>query len=189
MTQSPKAYLAAAFLIACSVLLIIPMWWAYGVLLPEDGGHAHGAEELASYAEFEEKTARFIEARRLPDGSVRAENGKPIYVLAVQYAFKPNTLRLTAGEHYELQMLSTDVVHAFSVLMGNSSYNAVVMPGIVTALKLQPTKPGRYLVVCNEYCGLGHDYMYFSIIVEEGGAQNEKGGTIEKGDGHGRHTH
>jgi heme/copper-type cytochrome/quinol oxidase subunit 2 len=22
-------------------------------------------------------------------------------------------------------------------------------------------------VVCNEYCGIGHDYMYFSIIVEE----------------------
>jgi cytochrome c oxidase subunit 2 len=73
--------------------------------------------------------------------------------------------------------------------MGNSSYNAVVMPGIVTALKLQPAKPGRYLVVCNEYCGLGHDYMYFSIIVEEGAEQNEKGGTLDKGDGHGKHTH
>jgi heme/copper-type cytochrome/quinol oxidase subunit 2 len=59
----------------------------------------------------------------------------------------------------------------------------------VTALKLQPTTPGRYLVVCNEYCGLGHDYMYFSIIVEEGGEQNEKGSTLEKGDGHGKHTH
>jgi hypothetical protein len=31
--------------------------------------------------------------------------------------------------------------------------------------------------------------MYFSIIVEEGGEQNEKGSTLEKGDGHGKHTH
>jgi hypothetical protein len=40
--------LVAAFVIASSVLLIIPMWGVYGVLLPEDGGHAHGAEELVS---------------------------------------------------------------------------------------------------------------------------------------------
>src|SRR5512134_974556 len=169
--NSPKFYLTAAFVIAFSVLLIIPMWWAYGVLLPEDGGHAHGAEATASSSEFEEKTARFIEEHRLPDGSVRADHDKPIYVLATQYTFTPNTIRLVAGEQYELQMLSADVVHAFSILMGNTSYNAVVMPKTVTALKLKPTKPGTYLVVCNEYCGIGHDYMYFSVIVEEAEAE------------------
>jgi heme/copper-type cytochrome/quinol oxidase subunit 2 len=197
IVQSPKAHLVAAFVIASSVLLIIPMWWAYGVLLPEDGGHAHGAEELVSASEFEEKTARFIEEHGLPDGSVRAAHDKPIHVMAIQYAFKPNTVRLAAGEEYELQMLSTDVVHAFSVQMGNTSYNAVVMPGVVTTLKLKPTRPGRYLVFCNEYCGIGHDYMYFSLIVEEGGGedhhehasgeQREKRSTIKKGGGHAGH--
>ena len=183
--QSPKGYLVAAFVVAFSVLLIIPMWWAYGVLLPKDGGHAHGDEELVSRSEFEETTARFIEANQLPDGSVRAEHGKPIPVMAIQYAFKPDTVRLEAGEEYELQMLSTDVVHAFSVQMGNTSYNTVVMPGVVTTLKLKPTKPGRYLVFCNEYCGIGHDYMYFSIVVEEGGGEDHS--TPKKDGGHGGH--
>lgn len=192
--QSPKGYLVAAFVIAFSVLLIIPMWWAYGVLLPEDGGHAHGAEELVSAAAFEETTARFIEANKLPDGSVRAEHGKPIPVMAVQYAFKPSTVRLEAGEEYELQMLSTDVVHAFSVQMGSTSYNAVVMPGVVTAIRLKPTRPGTYRVFCNEYCGIGHDYMYFSIIVEDGGGEDPheqagsaKRSTPKKDGGHGGH--
>jgi heme/copper-type cytochrome/quinol oxidase subunit 2 len=199
MKKSPKSHLIAAFVVAFSVLLIIPMWWAYGVLLPHDGGHAHGAEATVSSSEFEERTARFIKEHQLPDGTVRAEHGKPIYVMAHQYAFRPNTLRLAAGEEYDLQMLSTDVVHAISVQMGGTSYNAVVMPGIVTALKLKPAKPGKYLVLCNEYCGIGHDYMYFSVIVEEaesekhreppGQEQHEKAATPKKDDGHGHGGH
>jgi len=149
--------LAAAFVTAASVLLIIPMWGVYGVLLPQDGGHAHGAEELVSAAEFGDKTARFIEANKLPDGSVRAEHGKPIHVMAIQYAFKPNAVRLAVGEEYEFQMLSTDVVHAISVQMGESSYNAVVLPGEVTAFKITPTTPGKQHVLCNESRDTGHE--------------------------------
>jgi cytochrome c oxidase subunit 2 len=207
MLKRSTSYLVAAFVIAFSVLLIIPMWAAYGVLFPkESGGHSHGTGEPVSAAGFEEKTARFIEEHRLPDGSVRADHDKPIYVLATQYTFTPNTIRLVAGEQYELQMLSADVVHAFSILMGNTSYNAVVMPKTVTALKLKPTKPGTYLVVCNEYCGIGHDYMYFSIIVEEAAAeehhemskeqhekmlkeQQEKSSPKTKDREHGEHRH
>jgi len=196
--KSANSYLVAAFVIAFSVLLIIPMWAAYGVLFPKEGGHGpHGAGEMLVASEFEEKTARFIEEHRLPDGSVRAEHGKPIYVMAMQYTFTPNTIRLTAGEQYDLQMLSADMVHNFSVQMGDTSYNAVVMPKIVTALKLKPTKPGTYLVVCNEYCGIGHDYMYFSFLVEEAKGeehhekmskeQHEKTSTTTKGQEHGAH--
>src|SRR3972149_10929420 len=188
--KSSNSYLVAAFVIAFSVLLVIPMWAAYGVLFPKEGGHApHGAGEILMASEFEEKTARFIEEHRLPDGSVRAEHGKPIYVMAIQYTFRPNIIRLTAGEQYDLQMLSTDVVHAFSVQMGDTSYNAVVMPKMVTALKLKPTKSGTYLVVCNEYCGIAHDYMNFSIIVEEaeGEEHHEKASTMTKGQEHGEH--
>jgi heme/copper-type cytochrome/quinol oxidase subunit 2 len=180
MLKSSNSYLVAAFVIAFSVLLIIPMWWAYGVLLPEEGGHAH-AGEMVSAAEFKERTTRFIEEHRLPDGTVRVEHGKPVYVMAIQYTFSPNTIRLTAGEHYELQMLSTDVVHAFSAQMGGTSYNAVVMPNMVTGITLKPTEPGTYRVFCNEYCGIGHDYMYFSIVVE--GASS----TIKKDEGHHGH--
>ena len=182
------SYLVTAVVIAFSVLLIIPMWAAYGVMFPgEGGGHSHGAGEVITAAEFEEKTARFTEKGRQPDGSVRAAHGEPIYVMATQYTFTPSTIRLAAGKQYELQMLSTDVVHAFSVQMGNTSYNAVVMPKMVTALKLKPAKPGKYLVVCNEYCGIGHDYMYFAVIVEEAEDKehHEKSSVETKGHEHG----
>jgi heme/copper-type cytochrome/quinol oxidase subunit 2 len=194
-----NAYLLAAFAIAFSVLLIIPMWAYYGVLLPSEGshGHSHGGEEAMSAAKFEELTRRFMEEHRLPDGSVKVRQGSPVYVLASQYTFTPNTIRLTAGEHYELRMLSADVVHAFSIQMGGTSYNAVVMPKTVTALKLEPKTTGTYLIVCSEYCGIGHDSMYFSVSVEEAGAAREetraepapKPTPETKGHAHGDHTH
>jgi heme/copper-type cytochrome/quinol oxidase subunit 2 len=194
-----NAYLAAAFAIAFSVLLIIPMWAYYGVLLPSEGGHghAHGGEEAMSAEKFEELSRRFIEEHRLPDGSVRVRHGSSVYVLASQYTFTPNTIRLTAGEEYELRMLSADVVHAFSIQMGGTSYNAVVMPKAVTALKLEPKTTGTYLIVCSEYCGIGHDTMYFSVSVELAGALPEeikaepapKPSPKTKGNAHGDHRH
>ncbi len=165
--KSTKSYLVVAFIIAFSVLLVIPLWAVYGVLLPEEGGHAH-AGEMVMAAEFQNKVTEFIEEHKLPDGSVEAQHDEPIYIMASQYIFTPSKIRLKAGEHYDLQILSSDVVHAFSVQMDGTSYNAVVMPLMVTALEIKPIQPGTYLVICNEYCGIGHDYMYFTIIVEEG---------------------
>src|SRR3989337_4371090 len=78
--KSSNSYLVAAFVIAFSVLLIIPMWAFYGVMFPkEGGGHAHGAGETLAASEFEEKTGRFIEEHRLPDGSVGVAHRKHIY--------------------------------------------------------------------------------------------------------------
>ncbi len=171
--KNTKGYLVVAFIIAFSVLLIIPLWAVYGVLFPEEGGHAHGGEMVMAM-EFREKTMAFIEEHKLPDGSIEADHDKPVYIVASQYTFTPNKIRLKTGEHYELQILSIDVVHAFSVQMDGASYNAVVMPLMVTALEVAPTQPATYLVICNEYCGIGHDYMYFTLIVEEAPEHEEE---------------
>ncbi len=181
--KSTKSYLVTAFIIAFSVLLVIALWAVYGVLLPEEAGHAHSGE-MVMPMEFREKTMAFIEEHKLPDGSVEASHDEPVYIVASQYTFLPNVLRLKVGEEYQVQLLSIDVVHAFSVQMGGTSFNAVVMPMMVTGLNLAPQEPGTYLVICNEYCGLGHDFMYFTIIVEEG----EEGDQGDEHDDEEEHT-
>ena len=178
--KTTKSYLVTAFIIAFAVLLVIPLWAVYGVLLPEEAGHAHGGE-MVMPMEFREKTMAFIEEYKLADGSVEASHDEPVYIVASQYTFTPNVLRLKAGEDYQVQLLSIDVVHSFSVQMNGTSFNAVVMPMMITSLNIAPTQPGTYLVICNEYCGIGHDYMYFTIIVEEG---EEGAGHGEEADGH-----
>ncbi len=171
--KSTKSYLVTAFIIAFSVLLIIPLWAAYGVLLPEEHG-GHGGEMVMA-TEFQQKVNDFIEEYSLPDGSVEHNHEGPAYIMASQYTFTPAKIRMKTGEHYNLQFLSSDVVHAISVQMDGTSYNAVVMPTVVTSLDLEATRPGTYLFICNEYCGIGHDYMYFTLIVEEGSVQEEDG--------------
>ena len=40
------------------------------------------------------------------------------------------------------------------------------MPGRITYLWFNPTKPGEHLVTCAEYCGVMHGYMAGRIIVK-----------------------
>lgn len=171
--KSSKGYLVAAFSIACSVLLIIGLWAVFGVLLPSEGGHAHGPGEMVMAGDFEARTTKFIEDNKLADGSVQASHDEPIYIMARQYTFTPNIIRLKTGEEYQVSMLSSDVVHAISINLGDISYNSVIMPMTITSFTMEPLEPGSYPVICNEYCGLGHDFMYFTFIVEEGGGDHE----------------
>lgn len=180
--KSTRSYLVTAFVIAFSVLLVIPLWAAFGVLLPEEGGHGGG--EMMMAGEFRGKVADLISEHGLPDGSVEAGHGEPVYVMVSQYTFSPNTIRLKTGEHYVFKFLSVDVVHALSVQMGGTSFNAVVMPMMVTEVEFKPTQPGNYLTLCNEYCGIGHEYMYFNIIVEEAGEHDGEDDAHAEDDAH-----
>jgi cytochrome c oxidase subunit 2 len=162
-----KAYLMSGFLVAFSVLLFIPLWHGYGVLLPEEGGgHAHGGE-MVDPVEFIEKTNRYISRNQLADDSVLAvPDHEDNYLIAAQYSWQPDTIRMKAGEDYSFLIISVDVVHTFSVVMGGSAYTTVVMPDMVTELEIHAETPGEYLMVCYEYCGIGHDKMYTTFIVE-----------------------
>jgi cytochrome c oxidase subunit 2 len=162
-----KTYLIGGFVVAFSVLLFIPFWHGYGVLLPEEGGgHAHGGEEVDP-AEFIQKTNRYIARNQLEDGSVQAvpDHGDN-YLIAAQYSWKPDKIRMVAGEDYSFKIVSVDVVHTFSVVMGDSAYTTVVMPDMVTELEIHAETPGEYLMVCYEYCGIGHDLMFTTFVVE-----------------------
>lgn len=155
--------LAAAFGVAFSVLLVVPLWALFGRLLPEE---EHGGEPVSPSA-FREAVQAQQARYGLPDGSVRPPPGD-VYLMASQFAWTPRVLRLQAGREYRLHLLSTDVVHGFSLVLGGSSYNLVLMPGMVATVEVRPERPGTYLLVCNEYCGIGHQWMWGQIVVEEG---------------------
>lgn len=161
--KSPGVYLATAFIVAFSVLLFLPVWAAYGVLIPESGGHHSGV--MVKPQEFRATTQEFVEKYKLEDGSVQPEPGD-VYLMAMQYAWVPNTIRLQTGEEYTFHVSSVDVMHGFSLQMGDQSYNATVMPGQVSRVEMTPTQPGIYFIACNEYCGAGHEFMSARFIVE-----------------------
>jgi cytochrome c oxidase subunit 2 len=160
-------YLIGGFTVACSVLLFIPFWHGYGVLIPEEGGgHSHGGE-MVDPEEFSDKTLRYINRYKLPDGSVQAlPDHEDNYLIASQYSWTPDVLRLEQGEDYKFKIISVDVVHTFSIIMGDSAYTTVIMPNMVTEVHISAETPGEYVMVCYEYCGIGHDLMFTTFIVE-----------------------
>jgi len=93
-----------------------------------------------------------------PDGSLT------VVVRAEFYVFRPDVVRLPAGRPVRFRVTSPDVLHGFQIV--GTNVNLTVAPGYVSEATTTFTEPGEYLVVCNEYCGLGHHNMYSTIVVE-----------------------
>lgn len=94
------------------------------------------------------------------DGTVRVTG------IAMMFAFQPGEIRVPAGKKVTFRLTSADVVHGFEIVGTNA--NAMVVPGYVTQFSTVFDRPGEYLIVCNEYCGLGHHMMMGKLIVEAG---------------------
>lgn len=92
------------------------------------------------------------------------ENEYEVIMILRAFSFEPNEVEVPAGAKVHFFMTSTDVVHGFQVT--GTNLNAMVMPGHVQEATHTFKEPGEYLVVCNEYCGVGHQLMSMTITVK-----------------------
>ncbi len=99
-------------------------------------------------------------------GRVVVPPGEDAYIMAARFTFFPDPIVLKAGYTSKLRISSVDVLHGYSIVGGGQNLNLEIAPEHVFAMSLKPDKPGTYLIVCNEYCGLGHHGMKGHIIVE-----------------------
>lgn len=70
-------------------------------------------------------------------------------------------LHLPAGEPVDIAVSSTDVIHSFWVPRLGGKIDAI--PGHINVIRLQADEPGIYRGICAEYCGQGHDTMWFEV--------------------------
>ncbi len=119
-------------------------------------------------SQFETKTRMFIEKYKIgeEDGIpiVRAPENEDAYILSKMFRWEP-ILILKKNRTYRIRMSSVDLNHGFSIQPINLNFQAV--PGYEYVLTIKPTEVGEFVIVCNEYCGLGHHLMKGKIIVEE----------------------
>jgi cytochrome c oxidase subunit II len=80
------------------------------------------------------------------------------------FAFNPRNIEVPAGSKVNFILTSKDVEHGFEV--AGTDISAMVLPGYIQKTSQTFTKPGTYLVVCNEYCGAGHQMMSATITVK-----------------------
>ncbi|OZS77380.1 cytochrome B5 [Tetzosporium hominis] len=86
-------------------------------------------------------------------------------IVAMAFAYEAPELKVPVGKEVIFKLTSTDVVHSFTI--DNTNVNMMVVPGQVTTKSYTFKEPGKYLILCNEYCGTGHHYMFAEIEVTE----------------------
>lgn len=107
--------------------------------------------------------------RRDGDGTVllgaRAnEPSQVIDITAKRFAFAPDEIHLKAGQPVTLRIVSDDVKHGlFSRPLG---LDEVIPAGQPIDVKITPRRPGRYTIVCDNFCGSGHGNMKMTAVVE-----------------------
>lgn len=77
-------------------------------------------------------------------------------------------LHLPLGKPVKVLLRSTDVLHNFAVPQFRVKMDLV--PGLVTYVWFTPTRTGKFDLLCNELCGLGHFVMRGSVVVDEDAA-------------------
>lgn len=80
------------------------------------------------------------------------------------FSFNPGDIEVPVGSEVEFIMTSKDVVHGMQII--DTNVNAMVLPGHIQTIKQTFNEPGEYLILCNEYCGAGHQLMSTTITVK-----------------------
>ena len=95
--------------------------------------------------------------RRLSDGSYEA------YYVARVFSFTPSTLTVPVNKKIVFYVTSADVVHGMYVV--KTDVNMMAEPGWVNTQTHIFYRRGTYLLLCHEYCGIGHQNMFGKIEV------------------------
>jgi cytochrome c oxidase subunit 2 len=95
--------------------------------------------------------------RKIADGEYEA------YYVARIFSYTPETIDIPAGAHVTFYVTSGDVEHGFSI--PETGVNTMVTPGWVSSVSHTFRTPGTFLLICNEYCGAGHQTMAAKVVV------------------------
>jgi cytochrome c oxidase subunit 2 len=87
-----------------------------------------------------------------------------VVVIGSAWSFTPDEIRVPAGAAVTFVATSTDIIHGFYV--AKTRVNVMLIPGQISRVTHTFDTPGEYLLLCHEYCGLGHHLMSGRVIVE-----------------------
>lgn len=85
--------------------------------------------------------------------------------VASAFNYEPGDVQVPLGAKVRVMATTKDVIHGFEV--AGTNINMMLEPGYISDITTTFDKPGEYLVLCNEYCGVGHHMMFSRIEVVE----------------------
>lgn len=148
-----KAFLGVggALLAACVAALVYATV-VHGIHLPGRAGRVD-PQTVRTTAPFDRPGVRQV-------GPGRYE----AVVVGQVWSFVPAEIRVPAGAEVTFVATSPDVLHGFHV--EGTRINMMLIPGQVSRTTYRFREPREHLVICHEYCGVGHHTMYGRVIVE-----------------------
>ena len=140
------------------VLLLLAMGALGGSVF---GSHIHLPGPVGTYDPGTLRQTPPFDAPGLHDlGSGRYE----VIMIAQTWAFAPNEIRVPTGANVTFRVASADVTHGF--IIEKTDANLTLIPGHIAEASATFREPGTYLILCHEYCGIGHQGMYGRVVVE-----------------------
>ena len=98
--------------------------------------------------------------------AVRAQDPAPreISITAKRFEFTPNQLTLKRGEPVTLHVSALDRDHGF--YQKDLKIELDLTPDHPSEVTITPEKAGRFVAICDHFCGSGHGNMKMVINVE-----------------------
>ena len=123
---------------------------------------------------------------KMTPGAVASNFDRIYRVYAFQWGFiffddkgraSRNAVMVKPGEKVAFSLLSNDVIHGFNIPVARMTTE--FEPNEERWIWIRaPEKPGKYLIQCLNYCGLGHAQMKAWLVVrggDHGGAKKDQG--------------
>lgn len=136
--------------------------FAFGVSPPSSAsGHEHMEHHTGKVDPTKLKTTAPFDK---PGLKQIGNNEYEAVIIAYAFGYNPDPLDIPLGAKVHFIVTSSDVVHGFEI--PGTNVNFMAEPGEVTEMTHTFDKAGEYLVLCNEYCGTGHEMMKTTINVK-----------------------
>ncbi|WP_091773617.1 cytochrome c oxidase subunit II [Piscibacillus halophilus] len=123
-------------------------------------GHAPPSDLTKLDPEKVEETPPFDE----PGLHQIGDNEYELIMVLQSFGFTPNKVEIPQGATVKFIVTSVDVVHGFEI--AGTRVNMMVTPGHVNSMTYKFNEKGEYLILCNEYCGIGHHMMSAELEVK-----------------------
>jgi len=92
------------------------------------------------------------------------EPPKVIAITAKRFEFLPHELKLKKGETVTLHITSEDVEHGF--FNRKLKVDSDIPAGQSADVTITPEQEGKFLLICDHFCGSGHGNMHLAVEVE-----------------------
>ena len=100
--------------------------------------------------------------KKVVENVVICEDGRYyVNLIGMRFTWLPSNIILANSTEVKFRITSPDVIHGFQI--AGTNVNVMVLPGYIAEItwKVPAYMPAeKYLIICNEYCGAGHQDMY-----------------------------